>query len=550
MKHLTRILCLLLALVLVLGAAPIVKAEEVPVVPVEKLDIQSEEAARDNLTIGGTAPTVGDSLSNYNNITEREPNNALGNANVLRVGDSVLGATKSSDRIDFYKFTLSATTDVLIASICNRQVMWFALLDSYGNHLVTCSYMGYKGGWHWDGIDVTLDRGTYYIQVMQYDFEGEPAYTRQLDYVLELHAHNFSTHTYPVLPTCYDQGYTVHECSCGTSYNDNFKDPRHTYGPGSDGNYFCLFCGRTSSQDAFRIFGSDRIATSLSIAEHVYGYVEGSYFDTIVVASAANFPDALTGSYLAAVTNAPILLTTPSAQPAIIDYIKERLSSSGTVYILGGSSAVSEGFATELNSLGINTYRLKGSDRYGTNLAILRQAGMSRYDPVIICTGKGFADSLSASATGLPIMMVGERLTGDQISFLNSSSRQFIIIGGTGAVSRSVESQLRDIGSVERIAGSSRYETSVMVAERFFDRPSRAVLAYAKNFPDGLCGGPLAYQMGVPLILTDSNYYAARDYATYVGISNGYVLGGSSLVTDSAVRRIFALSSSASVVPG
>ena len=44
-----------------------------------------------------------------------------------------------------------------------------------------------------------------------------------------------------------------------------------------------------------------------------------------------------------------------------------------------------------------------------------------------------------------------------------------------------MESLIRQYGSVERVFGDNRYETSVAVAERFFDAPSRAVIAYSLN---------------------------------------------------------------------
>jgi hypothetical protein len=63
-----------------------------------------------------------------------------------------------------------------------------------------------------------------------------------------------------------------------------------------------------------------------------------------------------------------------------------------------------------------------------------------------------------------------------------------------------------------------------MVAETFFDAPTAAVLAYAQNFPDGLCAGPLAAAMDAPLLLTSINKEArAIAYATALEIGDGYV---------------------------
>ena len=103
-----------------------------------------------------------------------------------------------------------------------------------------------------------------------------------------------------------------------------------------------------------------------------------------------------------------------------------------------------------------------------------------------------------------------------------------------------LESDLAKYGSVTRLSGKTRYETSVLVAQTFFEGPTSAVLAYAKNFPDGLCGGALAHAMGAPLILTNTGSTgAAAGYISGEGITSGAVLGGTILIDDASVAEIF-----------
>ena len=76
------------------------------------------------------------------------------------------------------------------------------------------------------------------------------------------------------------------------------------------------------------------------------------------------------------------------------------------------------------------------------------------------------------------------------------------------------------------------------------ENPESAVLAYALNYPDGLCGGPLAMSMNAPLILTtDSRKDAALSYTTENGISQGKVLGGASLISNKTAMEILNLES-------
>ena len=267
-------------------------------------------------------------------------------------------------------------------------------------------------------------------------------------------------------------------------------------------------------------------------------------FDNIIIASGTGFADALAGSYLAKVKSAPILMSSGKNDAQLKDYVKANLKAGGTVYILGGTAAVPQNTEDAMKSIGgITVKRLKDKNRYGTNLVILREAGVQNED-IIVATGLNFADSLSASAVGKPILLVngkGNGLTAEQKSFLaRANANNIYIIGGTGAVSEVFENQLKAYGRVERVKGKTRYETSVEIAEKFFVNPDYTVIAYAENFPDGLCGGPLAMTMDAPLILTKTGKQAAaKGYAQANNIKAGAVLGGASLIDDATAKDIF-----------
>ena len=300
-------------------------------------------------------------------------------------------------------------------------------------------------------------------------------------------------------------------------------------------------------QNVIRLSGKNRYDTAFAVADQLKEKLGGTQFSTVVVAYGRNFPDALTGSYLAAVKNAPILLTEKSADNKVLTYIEENLASGGKIYILGGTAAVTQEFEDGAKALGFQVERLKGKDRYLTNLEILNAAGVTADQKILIATGENYADSLSASATGLPMLLVrGKTLSESQKAFLANTSKNFVILGGTGAVSEEIEAELAAIGTVERVKGKTRYETSVEIAKFFFSAPGSAVLAYAQDFPDGLCAGPLAIAMKAPLILTTNANLAAAD-AYIENISSGVVTGGTARISDEAVREIFELAVDAGI---
>ena len=293
-----------------------------------------------------------------------------------------------------------------------------------------------------------------------------------------------------------------------------------------------------------RIYGKDRVKTSLKIADELLALSESDKFDKVILASGINYPDALAGSHLSCAGNCPILLLDGNSAnlAAVQDYIKENLAEGGTIYMLGGAAAVPEEATTGLGEYEI--VRLGGKDRYATDLMILEE-GLKldpEADEILVSTAFGFADSLSAASVGKPILLVGAALTDSQKEFLAGleGDYTFTAVGGTAVVSEAVMEELKAYGETDRVSGKDRYQTSVAVANKYFKKPEFGVLAYALNYPDGLCGGGLAYAMNAPLILTnDGATGPAVAFAEENEMIYGAVLGGTSLISDDSVRAIF-----------
>ena len=296
-------------------------------------------------------------------------------------------------------------------------------------------------------------------------------------------------------------------------------------------------------EEVVRIFGNSRFDTSMKTADAYKKQLGIDKFDSVIVASGLNFADALAGSYLAYVKNAPILITADlfggvEYYKQINDYIKNNLKSGGTVYVLGGPAAVSEKAVADLS--GFNVKRLAGANRFETNILILQEAGVTNED-ILVCTGFNYADSLSGSSVKRPILLVGKELNDLQKQYLKSlPGNSYYIIGGVNAVSTEMDAALKKYGEVTRLAGATRYETSVLLAEQFCANAPEAVLAFSLNFPDGLCGGPLAASINAPIILTKTgNEKAAAQFTVTHGIFGGYILGGTGLISEDSSRQIF-----------
>ncbi|MBQ1522659.1 MAG: cell wall-binding repeat-containing protein, partial [Erysipelotrichaceae bacterium] len=318
---------------------------------------------------------------------------------------------------------------------------------------------------------------------------------------------------------------------------------------GPDGKEYMAIV-KTLRGDVVRIFGNDRYETGLKAAEFLADIQGVEKFDNVVLTTGQNFPDALSGAYLARTLNAPILLIKEEAKDKVQKYIKEHLNEGGEILVLGGENAVKEEWLGDLGKQ-FKVSRVRGDTRYLTNIDILNKVDYKGGD-ILVCTGKDYADSLSGSAVDMPILLVNDALTKEQTEYLSKiEGIKFHIVGGTSAVSAAVEKELAKYGEVvERFAGETRYETSTLLAEAFFEDAMQAVLAYGVNFPDGLCGGVIAAKMGAPLIVTisgDRRSYAA-DYCGERSISSGAVLGGSGLIDDVSVRKIFMMNDKDEIV--
>ena len=284
-----------------------------------------------------------------------------------------------------------------------------------------------------------------------------------------------------------------------------------------------------------RIYGPNRVDTSIEAARKLKTKLGVSKFDSVIVASGMNYADALAGSWLSAVKSAPILLLDKVSEDKVAQYVKANLSAEGTVYILGGNGAVPETLEDKL--AGLNVSRLSGKSRYDTNMAILEETDVSGKD-LIVCSGAGYADALSVSSVGRPIMLVGTELTDAQKEYLEDAGfAKIYAVGGTAAVSSDVVNELVQYAGVTRVGGKNRFETSLNVAKTFFPGThDHMMMVYAKDFPDGLSGGALAYQYDAPVLLaTSDNVSAAVAYRGLSSAARSITMGGPKLISDNAI---------------
>ncbi|MDI6713370.1 MAG: cell wall-binding repeat-containing protein, partial [Anaerosomatales bacterium] len=238
----------------------------------------------------------------------------------------------------------------------------------------------------------------------------------------------------------------------------------------------------------------------------------------------------------------PLLVTTFGQDDQGELYLAEYMD--GTVYELRDGSQPPE----------VPLARLGGADRYATAAAIARAAFPSGCTTAVVVTGEQFPDALAASslagAVDGPVLLARRDSVPDALASALATGalgvRDVIIVGGTGAVSDAVKTQLEQAGyAVTRIEGVDRYDTAANVARETVRRLGtgfgKAVFVTRGDlFPDALAAAPLAYGNGMPVLLVRPDAAPASTKAAIqdLGVTRAWVLGGTKAVADSTAGSL------------
>jgi putative cell wall-binding protein len=286
-----------------------------------------------------------------------------------------------------------------------------------------------------------------------------------------------------------------------------------------------------------RVAGATRLETA--IAASVDRFPTAGSAQAVVLARSDNFPDALAGGPLAGKVGGPLLLTSSgSLDTAVANEIKRVAPKGATVYILGGTKALSANVESAVTTLGDTPKRLQGSDRFGTAVAIADEMG----DPTTVfeATGLNFPDALAGvpaaiKAGGAILLTNGKQQATETATYLAAHpGGTHYALGGPAAAADPAATAL---------IGDDRFATAVDVAEEFFGDATTVGVATGFNFPDALAAGPDLAAKNAPLLLVPSSG-ALADAPTYhlLAVSDSttkaLVFGGTVSVGDDVVTQV------------
>lgn len=336
-------------------------------------------------------------------------------------------------------------------------------------------------------------------------------------------------------------------------YENNTEPGTATLSIEGRGNYEGTATGNfdiTREVGTSRVSGETRFDTMASLCEKG-GWNAGG---TVILAYAANYPDALAAAALAGDKDSPILLTDGNHLTEQTKNQIKRLSPT-EVIVVGGPAAINETVLGSAQSAapGANVKRIWGQTRYETSLNIMSELS-SNSDTVVIATGANFADALSISpysyAAASPIVLCdpASGLSNEALAAIrNGGYSKAVIVGGINAVPDAVLSKLEECGitNVTRLSGETRYETSQKIAEfelsqgLGFDVDGIA-LATGANFPDALAAGPVAGRRLSPLLLVDQGATSATQWLSTKSdsISGALIVGGENAISGQDAQNL------------
>jgi spore germination protein YaaH/putative cell wall-binding protein len=218
--------------------------------------------------------------------------------------------------------------------------------------------------------------------------------------------------------------------------------------------------------------------------------------------------------------------------------------------LLFSNPVLPEGIKSEVyaETLDSSSFRLAGTSRYETAIKV-SQEGWEQAGAVVLARGDDFPDALagavlanSSQASGPLLLTETGTLTDGVLSEIKRlQAKKVYILGGTGAVSSTVENTLKGQNlTVERLDGVDRFETATKIALKGIPSSTEAFIASGNSFADALSISSYAASQGIPLLLTDTGSVPEVTLKTLktLGVQKITLIGGEGVILPSVKTQL------------
>lgn len=278
-----------------------------------------------------------------------------------------------------------------------------------------------------------------------------------------------------------------------------------------------------------RIGGLTRFETAINISQE--GWPSGA--DTVILARADDYADALAGATLAYEHDAPILLTSSGTLTVVTLTEIERLQAE-KVFVLGGEEAIHPLVKQELENRGLIVQRIAGYTRFETAAEIARETFPDGSDNIVLVYSHDFPDAISAAPyaarNGYPILLTGKqnlpeitKKVTEELGAVNT-----FVIGGSSVIE---DMAFVDLPGGVRLSGNDRYLTNLAVAEYFASASNEMYMATGADYADALTGAALAAKNDRGILLVGQQIPdTLQTFLGSRGINQFTILGGEAAV--------------------
>ncbi|MDZ4170479.1 MAG: cell wall-binding repeat-containing protein [Coriobacteriia bacterium] len=275
--------------------------------------------------------------------------------------------------------------------------------------------------------------------------------------------------------------------------------------------------------------GFSRVAASGAVAQSVALSRGWSTASSVVLVGKSNWKENAVAPGLAGALDAPILATSGLRLDTAVS---SRLSQmrTKTVYVIGGSRAVSSSVVKALQRKRIRVIRLAGTSPADTSRVVaLRIKLITKATPVVIAVAEGDyagagAVSAYAAAAAAPVLLTNRTTvpSATKLALRSLQATMTVVVGPTSKISAAVA--LAFPGAV-RVGGANAYDTSAKLADFGVQRGmslEKTVVMTGESFPQAVLAGPWAGRTGSPILLTKRTSLPA-EVKTFVASSGSSI---------------------------
>jgi len=196
-----------------------------------------------------------------------------------------------------------------------------------------------------------------------------------------------------------------------------------------------------------------------------------------------------------------------------------------------------------------STSRIAGNDRYETSVAEGSTAFPTGSSVVIVSGAQqNLVDGLVAGPLGFakqaPVLVVAPTSVPTVVAndIKARAATTAWIVGGMGAVTPAVSTQLRDLGvtTVNRLSGANRYETAAAVALQVTAPTHEVIVASGLSLVDAVAASGPAARLNRPILLVSKNSVplATASALKTLSITGATVVGGPGVISATAVSAL------------